>query len=149
MYKMILVPLDGSKRAESILPHVISLAERFGSKIIFLRIEEPELLLERDEVVDFSACQREFEKRRLEAEQYLKNKKQDFINMGFETKTLLKFGSVVKTIILEAEECGADLIAMSSHGMGGLTSMFYGSVAVGVLNRIDRPLLIIRSRNNS
>ena len=34
---------------------------------------------------------------------------------------------------------------MASHG-GGLTRVFYGSVAAGVLNRVDRPLLVIRSR---
>jgi nucleotide-binding universal stress UspA family protein len=69
--------------------------------------------------------------------------------MGFETETHVKFGSVVKTILSEAEACGAEIIAMSSHGMGGLTSMFYGSVAAGVLNRIDRPLLIIRTQNHA
>jgi len=38
-----------------------------------------------------------------------------------------------------------DLIAMASHGRGGLAQAFYGSVAVGVLHRVDRPLLIIRA----
>jgi nucleotide-binding universal stress UspA family protein len=39
-----------------------------------------------------------------------------------------------------------DLVAMSSHGSSGMERAFYGSVAVGVLNKIDRPLLIVRSR---
>ena len=41
MYKKILVPLDGSKRAEAILPHVEELAHRFDAKIVFLEIIEP------------------------------------------------------------------------------------------------------------
>ena len=45
-----------------------------------------------------------------------------------------------------AEKENADLIAMTSHGGGGLTRVFYGIVAAGVLNRVDRPLLVIRSR---
>ncbi|MGD9237425.1 MAG: universal stress protein, partial [Desulfobacterales bacterium] len=36
MYKKILVPLDGSKRAERILPHVEDLAGRYGAKVLFL-----------------------------------------------------------------------------------------------------------------
>jgi nucleotide-binding universal stress UspA family protein len=34
MYKSILVPLDGSKRAERILPHVEKLAQRFEAEVI-------------------------------------------------------------------------------------------------------------------
>jgi nucleotide-binding universal stress UspA family protein len=36
---------------------------------------------------------------------------------------------------------------MASHGRGGLYRVFYGSVAAGVLHRIDRPLLLVRTRN--
>ena len=41
MYKTILVPLDGSHRAESILPHVEKLALEFKSKVIFIQVVEP------------------------------------------------------------------------------------------------------------
>ena len=40
MYNSILVPLDGSKRAEAILPHVENLAGRYGATVIFLRVVE-------------------------------------------------------------------------------------------------------------
>ena len=40
MYKKILVPLDGSKRAEAILPHVEELAYNFEAQIIFLHVIE-------------------------------------------------------------------------------------------------------------
>ena len=55
-------------------------------------------------------------------------------------------GPAVERILQIAEEENADLIAMASHGGGGLTRVFYGSVAAGVLNRANRPLLVIRSR---
>jgi nucleotide-binding universal stress UspA family protein len=55
-------------------------------------------------------------------------------------------GSVVEAILREAEEEKVDLIAMSSHGRSGMSRVFYGSVAAGLLHRVDRPLLIIRSR---
>jgi nucleotide-binding universal stress UspA family protein len=44
---------------------------------------------------------------------------------------------------------GADLIAMTSHGRGGLPRVFYGSVAASVLQRVDRPLLLVRSRGHA
>ena len=40
----------------------------------------------------------------------------------------------------------ASYIAMASHGRGGMTDVYYGSVAAGVLQRIDRPLLIVRAQ---
>ena len=56
MYRNILVPLDGSPRAEAILPHAEDLARRYGARVILLHVdEEPALLLERDEVVDLDA----------------------------------------------------------------------------------------------
>ena len=53
----------------------------------------------------------------------------------------------MEAITETAEREGADLIAMASHGRSGLSQVFYGSVAAGVLRRIDRPLLLICSRN--
>ena len=40
MYHKILVPLDGSKRADRILPHVEELARRYKAKVIFLQVIE-------------------------------------------------------------------------------------------------------------
>ncbi len=42
MYKTILVPLDGSKRAEAILPFVESLAECYRAEVILLPVIEPQ-----------------------------------------------------------------------------------------------------------
>ena len=43
MYQTLLVPLDGSPRAEMILPHVWDLAMQFQSKVIFLMVVESPL----------------------------------------------------------------------------------------------------------
>ena len=40
MYSRILVPLDGSKRAETILPHVEELARLYGAEVLFLQVIE-------------------------------------------------------------------------------------------------------------
>jgi nucleotide-binding universal stress UspA family protein len=40
-----------------------------------------------------------------------------------------------------------DLIALASHGRTGVPRVFYGSVAAGLMNQTDRPLLIIRAQD--
>ena len=146
MYKTILVPLDGSKRAEAILPHVEELALRFGAKVIFLRIEEDVMMLGYDEVLDLSAYQQNRDRRKKDAESYLASLEGVLNEKNISAKRIVSFGSVVQSILDTAEREGADLIAMASHGRSSLSRVFYGSVAAGVLHRVDRPLLIIRSR---
>ena len=45
MYQKILVPLDGSKRAERILPYVEELSNKFGSRLVLLQVIEPSVVL--------------------------------------------------------------------------------------------------------
>ena len=146
MYSTILAPLDGSKRSEAILPHVEEMAKKFDAKVFFLRVEEPPLILDFDEVVDLSKCHEEFNQRKDRAESYLTGRQKEFHKKGIEAETRITFGSVVKEILETARDINADIIAMASHGITGLTRTFYGSVAAGVLQRIDRPLFLIRSR---
>jgi nucleotide-binding universal stress UspA family protein len=147
MYETILVPLDGSKQAEAILPHVEELARRFGAKVIFLQILEDAMVLGYDEVVDISTYQKGRDQRRKEAESYLAGLEGEFKEKRISVQKIVSsYGSVVKSILDTAERESANLIAMTSHGRGSLSRVFYGSVAAGVLHRIDRPLLIIRSR---
>jgi len=60
-------------------------------------------------------------------------------------EAILEQGAVVERIVRAAEGNDVDLIAMTSHGRTGWTAAFFGSVAVGVLHRAERPLLLIRS----
>jgi nucleotide-binding universal stress UspA family protein len=148
MYKTILVPLDGSKRAERILPHVKELALRFEAKMILLQIVEgssataipfgvpPELYI--------AASEQSFR----DAETYLTGLQGEFQEKGFLVKTSVESGPVVNRIIRVAENEDVDLIAMASHGHTGLARVFYGSVAAGVLHQVDRPLLLIRAEND-
>jgi nucleotide-binding universal stress UspA family protein len=41
MYNTLLVPLDGSQRAERILPHAEALAQKFGAQLVLLQVVEP------------------------------------------------------------------------------------------------------------
>jgi len=147
MYKTILVPLDGSKRAEGILRHVEELSKLYHARVIFLQVVEPSPLVVGPEG-SIVLHQEEIERWTREAESYLSEVQGEFQEKGIETEKHVINGPVVEAIIKLAEQEGADLIALASHGRTGLSQVFYGSVAAGVLHRIDRPLLLIRSRGN-
>lgn len=148
MYDTILVPLDGSERAEAILPHVEALAQRFESRVIFLQVVEPPRIAGY-EGFDPHAYQQELEYLDKQAESYLQKVNRGFEEKGLNSESRAAQGSVVSTILETAEQVDAKLIAMASHGRGGLARVFYGSAAAGVLQRIDRPILVIRSRQES
>jgi len=145
MYKVILVPLDGSTRAEAILPHVAELARCSQARVVFVQVIEPEPLIIGPDVVYPMINQEMVEERTKAAEQYLTGKKAEFSQKGVVVESYVGHGPVVEEIIRYADRTNADLIAMASHGRTGLSRVFYGSVAAGVLNRVDRPLLLIRA----
>ena len=143
MYKRILAPLDGSKRAEAILPHVEKLAKKNESKVIFMQVVEPILIAAGAEFA--FQTKEEYEVLEKQAEEYLASIKGEFREKGINASVFVTHGPVVEAIIRSAKREDTDLIAIASHGRTGLSRAFYGSVAAGVLHRIDRPLLLIRS----
>ncbi len=145
MYKCILVPLDGSKKAETVLPHVEEIALNFHAKLVFMQMVEMPPMMMGSEAPYLEEFQAEMEEVAKQAELYLKTVSGEFREKGIQSKILVSHGPVVDGIINTAKSESADLIAMASHGRSGLSKVFYGSVAAGVLHRIDRPLLIIRS----
>lgn len=145
MYQKILVPLDGSQRAEKMLPFVEELAQKFGSQLVLLQVVEPMVTV----VAPYDAVpiyySEELERRTQEAKNYLAGLEKRFTEKGITVKTVVESSPVVSCIIDVAEEEQVDLIAIASHGRTGLARVFYGSVAAGVLQRADRPLLVIRA----
>jgi nucleotide-binding universal stress UspA family protein len=146
MYERILVPLDGSDRAEAILPHVEQLACQFGSTVIFLQVVErvvAAFMTPDPQTADFIRLAEETQEQ--EASAYLDARCGEFREDNIKAETRIERGPVVATIVEVAQKEHADLIAMASHGRTGLSHVFYGSVAAGVLHRADRPLLVVRS----
>lgn len=145
MYKTILVPLDESKRAEAILPHVKELAQLYKAEVIFLCVINPMPVAVGAEGVVPILDPLSIEQQKKEAESYLAELQGEFLDKGVETRMIVAFGPVVATILDFAKRERVDLIAIASHGRSGLTRVFYGSVAAGILHGVDRPLLVIRS----
>ena len=149
MYDTILVPLDGSKRAEKILPHIEELAQRCNAKVVFLQVVHPFPIIAGPGAAAFSElADQALEQLTKQAEAYLDSLAAEFREKGIEALTRVVNGPVVGEILDAADREGADIIAMASHGRTGVSRVFYGSVAAGVLHRVDRPLLLIRSRDD-
>ncbi len=154
MYQTLLVPLDGSPRAENILPHVESLALQFKSRVFFLQVVEPplqfvnpsfyETTIQTDVIHEYMV---DFKRKKEEISAYLARIQEGFQKKGIKTGIFVEQGGAVETILSVAQRENADLIAIASHGRSGLSRVFYGSVAAGIMQKIDRPMLVIRTRN--
>ena len=147
MCKRILVPLDGSRRAEKILPYVAELAQSANAEVVLLRVLESPTVPS-----DIIGTAREDEewrdecrKRRDAAVSYMDEIQESFKEKGIALRNCFDQGPVVDAIIHTAQQEEADLIAVASHGRTGIAPIYYGSVAAGLLHRTDRPLLVIRA----
>lgn len=147
MYNTILVPLDGSSRAEAILRHVESLALALRSKVVLLRVVDPASYVVGLEGMPLDATRDVIDAEVQEAERYLEGKRGELSGHGVNAVISVRYGAVTQGILDAAESENADLIAMSSHGRTGLARLVYGSIASGVLNEARRPLLIVRAAN--
>jgi nucleotide-binding universal stress UspA family protein len=147
MYKTILVPLDGSERAERIFPHVEELAHRFGAKLLLMRVVEPIVIGVSPYNNESYYIKEELDRRTEEAKTYLAGLQSEFAKKSIQVQTYVEYGPVVPTILEIAEREHAELIALASHGRTGLARVFYGSAAAGILHQVDRPLLLIRAQD--
>ena len=144
MYKKILVPLDGSKLAEAALPHAESLAARYGAELLLLSVVTTPAIDTGRGREGPKLFQAEIDTRVQEAEDYLKQLRGSLRARNIAAKTAVKFEPVVRSIAETAAEAAVDLVVIASHGRSGLGRFFFGSVAAGLLNRIEQPLMVIR-----
>jgi len=63
---------------------------------------------------------------------------------GVSVTMQVRFGEAVAEILAGAREVGADLIAMTTHGRGGLGRLLFGSVAEAVLRQAEIPVFLMR-----
>src|SRR5512136_384366 len=123
MYKKILVPLDGSMRAEEILAHVEELASKYRSMVLLLRVMEITTKIEGVEFMPLpeggELLNRAMEEERKAASTYLEGVKVRLQAKGIETQARVVFGPVVEAVITAAGQEKVGLIAMASHGRTG------------------------------
>ena len=147
MYEVILVPLDGSARAEKILPYVEGIITGRAAKVILLQVVEPIApVVTPSEMIPYYDTDL-LDTIKQEAVAYVTAKQADLQKKGIEAEALVMQGPIVRTILDVAEQKKADLIALASHGRSGVARVFYGSVAAGILQNTDYPLLLIRAQD--
>jgi nucleotide-binding universal stress UspA family protein len=151
MYNKIMVPLDGSKLAECVLPHVKAITT--GCKIasvVFVRVMSPIQLtasVPTDGILGFSdeKLEQMEEHRKQTAEAYLKKIVESTHLQGAVLSYEVLKGSVANTLAHWAENNGVDLIVIASHGRSGVSRWVMGSVSDRVLRAACVPVLMIRA----
>ena len=142
MFERILVPLDGSQRAEQVLPHAANLALAFEAQVLLLRVqthpEDPSKRLP-DPIT--------WEIDRSEARRYLDQIACRMEAEGVQTKTLLREGKPAESIIMCVEEEQADLIVLSSIGKTEYTGWNISSTVQNVVQRANTSIMLTRTES--
>jgi nucleotide-binding universal stress UspA family protein len=150
--RTMLVPLDGSKLAESVLPHVEALAKQRGAElvnVILLRVfEEPYVNADYPEA-SMNLTWDEHVKRirehcRQEAAQYLAGVQKQLADAGLNVRSEVLMGKPADEIIDYAHKNYPNLVVMATHGYSGISRLEYGSVADKVLHGVSSPIFLVR-----
>lgn len=145
MYQHIMVPLDGSKVAEVVLPHVISIAKGCTvPKVTLVRVVPP---------IKFYGAETELpfidsvplEKASLKAaREYISFQAKKLKNEGIKVHTKVVFGTVTEALLDFAHTNGVDLVVIATHGRSGVSRWVWGSVADKILRGAMVPVLMVR-----
>jgi nucleotide-binding universal stress UspA family protein len=142
--RRILVPLDGSRLAEKILPVVTPVARALDSHITLFQV--PIAYVSGSMTGDwYLPVQGVLETAEKDAQAYLDRVGEQLALEGLSASTALSVGSVAMCIVEYAEAQQVDLIAMCTHGRTGLARWALGSVADRVLRAGSKPLLLVRA----
>jgi len=147
LYQRILVPLDGSQRAENILPIITQLAQFHKSQIHLVQvIQTPEMARQMPptpEDIDLSS--RVVTRNREEAARYLEQVKSRSYLEGLAVQThLIASDNAVVELHQLAEQEHVDMVALSAHGYSGNHQWPYGSMVNNFVMYGKVPLLIVQ-----
>ena len=144
MFKQILVPIDGSDTSKLALAKALGLAKAFGSAVTAIYVIDP---------YPFAGVGTEFAygqdqylaAAKAEAATSLETARATLQAAGVNAGSLVVDGHSVHRSILEtAQNIGADLIVMGSHGRRGIEKLVLGSVTQRVLGGTHLPVLVVR-----
>jgi nucleotide-binding universal stress UspA family protein len=143
MFKSILVAVDASEAAQSALGYACDLAKAGNAKLALVNVVDVSKLLavagyETPYPVDTIDVMRD------ESKQILGDAEKICSGAGLTVTSTTSEGDAVDEILKSADDAGADLIVLGTHGRQGLSRLFIGSVAEGVLRRSHVPVLVVR-----
>lgn len=147
-YNRVLVPLDGSPRAETALNIAATISEAHGAELdLFHVVPEPEKAcpaLLGDNELDLE--QRLVDRNARAARVYLRAIAQRLGQSGVRVRTKVTVGDARREILRRIGQEHADLVVFSGHGGGALGQVPFGSVAGFLLENAIAPLLVVRDR---
>lgn len=153
MIRKLLVPLDGSKVGEAALEHVEELIPQLSSTTVKYEVtlfqtitSLSHYVIAGEASVQVPYSEKEVEQIKKNTVEYLEKAGESLRNRGITVKTKVTTGGrAADEIIKAAEETGADLIAMSTHGRSGLSRLTFGSITDKVLHSANVPVLVVRA----
>jgi nucleotide-binding universal stress UspA family protein len=146
-FKKILIAVDNSICSEKAAKTGYDMASKFGAKVALLNIIEP---LPQTVNPDFALAPvfMELYDNSEENSHILLKEIENKYGNGINTTYLNILDTAAHGITRQAEDWGADLIVIGTHGRSGLYHFFMGSVAESVANRATCPVLIIPSKDS-
>lgn len=150
MFKNILVCLDGSKLAEQILPLSEEQALHFSSRVTLLQIIPiPEVAIVQAGATykDANIIEEQTQTAMEKAKPYMEDIAKKFREKGIPVEVVIQEeSSIGKAIIEFSQKHHIDMIAIATHGHGGLGRLVFGSVADYILRTSGLPMLLIRPK---
>ncbi len=146
----ILIPLDGSELAEVALDPAIRLALRHDAGVVLASVVSdlpPVPLASGDGDLVATWFDEEKERANTYLDRIREQVRKDHPELQVETR--VEMGPVVSTLLAEAGETGADLVAITTHGRGAWQRAWLGSVADGLVRKAERPVLLLRGGDRS
>jgi nucleotide-binding universal stress UspA family protein len=147
---VIIVPLDGSKKAESVLPYVKALVQQYNKddiEVVLLRVcAKPEISSDYPYSMPMSweeHVEQEQIKCKLVAGVYLAELAKQFKSADIEVRMELPIGKPAKEIIKYDAQSDSRVIIMSTHGRSGISRWAYGSIAESVMLGTQTPVIMI------
>lgn len=145
MFERILVPLDGSNRAEQALPVAARIARASGSSLLLVQVVT--------QPIDYSAgwaplaTGEMIEAGMNGASDYLKTMAASQLLAGIETRTEVELGMAAQYLIALTKDHDCDLVVLCSHGRTGFTRWALGSVAHTLVHQSAVPVLVLRQQD--
>src|SRR5581483_6991981 len=141
--KNILIPLDGSPLAASVLPFVSEIAKGFDAQIYFFHAVPPVGAYPGIATEQIAVAQ-VLDDLQQQAKEYIASMVKDAQANGIKATGAVTIGFAVDEILNAAYSANCDLIALGTHGRAGIGRWVMGSVADAVLRRSHLPCLIVR-----
>lgn len=150
-FERVLVPLDGSEVAEQVLPCLARLSRRNAEVTLLRAVASASQLAASAGAAPVPAMMdlaQISEDGRREAQTYLDGVAAQLRKQGLQSRLIVARGEAAEAIARAADESAVDVIAMTTHGRGGIERALFGSVADAVVRGSTRPVFLVPIRRD-